>query len=47
MPNVKVTLSNGNKGNTLTTASVTKIDTVTNENIKNKFYNGIKTEHGK
>lgn len=39
--------SNGSKGDVLTTTSVTKIDTMTNKNSKNKPYNGIKTEHSK
>lgn len=39
--------SNESKGDVLTTTSVTKIDTVTNKNSKNKPRNGIKTEHRK
>lgn len=39
--------SNESKGAVLTTTSVTKIDTVTNKNSKNKPCNGIKTEHRK
>lgn len=39
--------SNGSKGDILTTTSVTKIETMTNKNSKNKPYNGIKTEHRK